>query len=53
VLVVDPAGKHWVKFSVKSVEPSPERPHGLTYALTLHDEKNDGFGPQRERGVIR
>ena len=41
VLVVDPAGKHWVKFSVRSVEPSPERPHGLSYALTLHDEKSE------------
>ncbi len=36
VLVVDPAGKHWVKFVVKRVPPSRERPHGLVYALTLH-----------------
>jgi len=36
VFVVDQAGKHWVKFSVKRVEPTPERPHGLKYALTLH-----------------
>lgn len=39
VLVVDPAGKHWVKFSVKRVQSTPERPHGLSYALTLHGEK--------------
>ncbi|MFQ5671936.1 MAG: DUF6516 family protein [Nitrospinales bacterium] len=38
VLVVDPAGKHWVKFSVKQVNPSSEKPHGLNYSLTLHDE---------------
>lgn len=37
VLVVDPAGNYWVKFRVKKVEPSPERPHGLDYSLTLHD----------------
>ncbi len=37
VLVVDPTGKHWVKFSAKRVDPSPERPHGLSYSLTLHD----------------
>ena len=38
ILVVDSAGKHWVKFIVKKVEPSSERPHGLSYSLTLHDE---------------
>ena len=38
ILVVDSAGKHWVKFIVKRVDPSPERPHGLSYSLTLHDE---------------
>ena len=36
-LVVDPAGGHWVKFVVKRVPPSPDRPHGLNYSLTLHD----------------
>ncbi len=38
IMVVDAAGKHWVKFVVKKVDPSPERPHGLSYSLTLHDE---------------
>jgi hypothetical protein len=37
VLVVDPEGEHWVKFVVKRVPPSAERPHGLSYSLTLHD----------------
>ena len=37
VLVVDPAGGHWVKFVVRQVAPSRERPHGLNYSLTLHD----------------
>ncbi|MDR3569377.1 MAG: DUF6516 family protein [Syntrophobacteraceae bacterium] len=36
VLVVDPLGKHWVKFVVKRVAPSDERPHGVNYSLTLH-----------------
>lgn len=36
VLVVDHVGNHWVKFVVKKVAPSPERPHGISYALTLH-----------------
>ena len=32
------AGVYWVSFVVKQVPPSPERPHGLSYSLTLHDE---------------
>lgn len=27
----------WVKFVVKCVTPSQDRPHGVRYALTLHD----------------
>jgi Family of unknown function (DUF6516) len=30
-------GDYVVKFAVKRVPPSPERPHGLKYSLTLHD----------------
>ncbi len=33
--VLDEAG-HWVKFRVTQVEVTPERPHGLSYSLTLH-----------------
>lgn len=29
--------RHWVKFIVVRVEVSSERPHGLSYSLTLHD----------------
>jgi hypothetical protein len=36
VLVVDPVGNHWVKFVAKRVDPSDERPHGVSYSLTLH-----------------
>ncbi len=35
-LVVDPAGRYWVRFVVTRVEPTPEKPHGLDYSLTLH-----------------
>src|SRR5947209_215034 len=35
----DAAGNYVVKFVVKRVPSSPERPHGLSYSLTLHDEK--------------
>jgi len=41
VYVVDPTSNHWVKFSVKRVEPSPERPHGLSYSLTLHADDGE------------
>ncbi len=36
VFVIDEDGGHWVKFEVKRVEETPERPHGLRYSLTLH-----------------
>jgi hypothetical protein len=36
VLVVDPGGDHWVRFVVTRVPVSPEKPHGIGYALTLH-----------------
>jgi hypothetical protein len=42
VLVVDPKGNYRVGFVVKRVAPSIERPHGLSYSLTLH-------GPSGER----
>ncbi len=35
VLVIDEAG-YWVKFVVHQVPPSPDKPHGLDYTLTLH-----------------
>ena len=39
--VADADGKYWVKFVVKQVAVSPERPHGLNYSLTLHDEDGE------------
>lgn len=42
VLVVDPEGRHWVRFVVTRVPVSLEKPHGIDYSLTLH-------GPDGER----
>jgi hypothetical protein len=44
VLVVDPAGNHWVRFVVRRVAVTEATPHGLDYSLTLH-------GPNGERLV--
>jgi hypothetical protein len=35
---VDPLETFLVRFIAKLVPPSPARPHGLSYSLTLHDE---------------
>jgi hypothetical protein len=35
---VDATGKYIARFVVKRVPPSLERPHGLSYSLTLHDK---------------
>jgi len=59
VFVIDEAGEYWVKFEVQRVEPSPERPHGLKYSLTLHDSANrrlvgfDNAHPATTRPVER
>lgn len=67
-LVVDPKGGYWVRFVVTRVPPTPEKPHGLDYSLTLHrpdGERLVGFdnahpagmqkrgGPQDHRHRIR
>ncbi len=41
VFFVDSAGKYYVRFMVKSVAVTPERPHGLSYSLTLHGENGE------------
>jgi hypothetical protein len=33
---LDSDGEYWVKFEVKRVAVTPERPHGLDYSLTMH-----------------
>lgn len=32
---------HSIKFEIRRVEPTPERPHGLRYSLTLHDPEGN------------
>lgn len=41
VFIVDEAGEYWVKFRVRRVAMSPERPHGLDYSLTLHGKNSE------------
>lgn len=41
IFVIDPTGDHWVKFEVKRIEVSPERPHGLRYSFTLHGRNSE------------
>lgn len=59
-MVVDPQGRHWVKFVARRVPCSSERPHGLSYSLTLHaadGERLVGFdnahAVTEKRGVSR
>ena len=37
IFVVDERARFWVKFEVRRIEPTQEKPHGLDYSLTLHD----------------
>ncbi len=55
VLVVDPNGGYWVRFIVTRVAPSPEKPHGIDYSLTLHGPDGERLtlhGPDGERLVF-
>lgn len=38
--VIDASLGLWVKFEVKQVKVTKERPHGVKYSLTLHDRHN-------------
>lgn len=40
-LVVDENGDYWVKLEVRTCAVTPERPHGLSYSLTLHGPRNE------------
>lgn len=35
-LALDDRGDYWVQFEVRRVPATPEKPHGLDYALTMH-----------------
>lgn len=62
---LDEAGDYMVNFVVRAVPPSPVRPHGISYSLTLHDRQGNrvmgfdnahpvvtGSGPGRRRPTI-
>jgi hypothetical protein len=61
VFVVDEKARFWVKFEVRRIEPTSEKPHGLDYSLTLHDAAGErlvgfdnahaitGSGPGKKR----
>lgn len=36
VFVLDAKAHFWVKFEVRRIEPTADKPHGLDYSLTLH-----------------
>ena len=40
IYVIDETAGYWVKFVVRRVIPSPKRPHGIEYSLTMHDSSN-------------
>lgn len=54
--MIDPAGGHWVRFAVRRVPVTEDRPHGLSYSLTLHGATGerlvgiDNAHPVREAG---
>ncbi len=39
--IVYQAKGYWVKFEVRLVKTSDERPHGIRYSLTLHDPRGE------------
>jgi Family of unknown function (DUF6516) len=41
VLVLDKNDGYWVKFEVTRVVATEERPHGLSYSITLHGNDNE------------
>ena len=47
-LFVDETG-HWVKFIVHRTDVTTERPHGLSYSLTLHAPNGERLVGVRQR----
>ena len=41
IIVADEKGRYYVKFEVRQVEKTPNRPHGIRYSLTLHDSRDN------------
>ncbi len=36
-VIIEQVGRYWTKFEVKRTSITKERPHGIRYSLTLHD----------------
>jgi hypothetical protein len=49
ILVIDQDTRHWVRFVVRRVPATEQKPHGLDYSLTLHDVGFDNSHPVRQR----
>jgi predicted transcriptional regulator len=50
VLVISEDGEYWVKFEAWKVAPTPAKPHGVAYSLTLQGVLDASRrGPGRER----
>jgi hypothetical protein len=49
ILVVDTESRHWVRFVVRRVLASEEKPHGFNYSLTLHGPGWGAAGWVRQR----
>jgi hypothetical protein len=43
LFVLDEKAQFWVKFEVRKIEPTADKPHGLDYSLTLHDASGKRF----------
>ncbi len=41
VIAVDTEKGYWIKINAHEVEPSKERPHGIKYEMSLHDEEGE------------
>lgn len=45
-------GHYWLKFVARKVAPTPGKPHGIGYSLTLHAPDNERiFGIDNDHGV--
>ncbi len=45
--VLDEPGTYWIKFEVRRIPATPEKPHGLDYAISLHGPGSGVAGDSR------
>jgi hypothetical protein len=51
ILVLDQETGHWVRFVVRRVPATEQKPHGLDYSLTLHDADGERLVPILSAGA--